>query len=138
MNPQMIQEVWNFLVQAEDHKQSSTDREFDDSGNDMEVRNFEIQAGDHKQGVRRGSQMTTKVTNKVQSYKLEITSRTARGIDKDRGQGCPEFEVQTRHQSRAAGGGSDNPGSDARAPEFWIETRDAKQDLQRCQRDRGS
>ena len=70
---------------------SSTNREFDDAANDTEVRNFEIQAGDHKQGVRRGSRMTTKVTNKVQSFKSEITSRTARDIDKDRGQGCPEF-----------------------------------------------
>ena len=34
--------------------------------------------------------MTTKVTNKVQSCKSEIASRTARGVDKDRGQGCPE------------------------------------------------
>jgi len=70
---------------------SSTDREFDDSGNDTEVQNFEIQARDHKQGVKRGSWMTTKVTNKVQSFKSEVTSRTARGVDKDRGQGCPEF-----------------------------------------------
>jgi len=52
---------------------------------------IEIEAGDHKQGVRRGSRMTTKVTNKVQSCKSEIASRTARDVDKDRGQGCPEF-----------------------------------------------
>jgi len=88
MNPQMIQEVQHFLVQAEDRKRSSTDRESDDSGNDMEI---QIQAGDHKQGVQRGSQMTTKGTNTVQSFKSEITSRTARGVDKDRGQRCPEF-----------------------------------------------
>jgi len=53
----------------------------------MEVQNFEIQAGDHKQGVRRGSQMTTKVTNKSrvssrrsQAGLLEASTRTE---DKD-------------------------------------------------------
>jgi len=82
--------------------------------------------------------MTTKVTNKSrvssrrsQAELLEASTRTE---DKD----VRSFEVQTRHRSRAAGGGSDDPGSDARAPEFWIETGDAKQDLRRCQRDRGS
>ena len=91
MNLQMIQEVRNFWCKLKIASRSSTDRESDDSGNDTEVQNFEIQAGDHKQGVRRGSRMTTKVTNKVQSFKSEITSRTARDVDKDRGQGCPEF-----------------------------------------------
>lgn len=64
--------------------------------------------------------MTTKVTNKVQSYKSEIGSRLLEVSTRTEDKMSGVLRCKPDIEGRAAGDRSDDPGNDARGLEFWI------------------